>query len=58
MSRKREQYLWKAGIMFILWCLALVLDWDILHKVLIMVLIYSIVLFLGRFIGSGDGGDE
>ena len=54
MSRKRERYLWVAGIMFIVSCVALVLDWDILHTVLI----YWVGLFIGLFMGSGDEADE
>lgn len=54
MSRKRERYLWQAGIVFVLSCLALVLDWDILHTALI----YWVGLAIGRFMGSGDEADE
>ena len=54
MRRKRERYLWLAGIMFILSCLALFLDWYILHTVLV----YYVGLFIGHFMGSGDGGEE
>ena len=54
MSRKRERYLWLAGIMFIFSCLALYLDWHVLQ----VVLIYWVGLAIGRFMGSGDEADE
>lgn len=54
MSRKRERYLWQAGIVFVLSCLALVLDWHALQ----VVLIYYVGLAIGRFMGSGDEADE
>ncbi len=54
MSRVRERYLWVAGIMFLLACLALALDWVILQTVLV----YWIGLCIGRFVESGKEREQ
>lgn len=54
MSEKRERYLWVAGIMFIVSCVALAVDLHILHTVSI----YWVGLFIGRFIESDKESEE
>lgn len=54
MSRKRERYLWVAGIVFIVSCVALAVDLHILHTVSI----YYVGLSIGRFIESDKESEE
>ena len=47
MSRKRERYLWQAGIVFVLSCLALVLDETYCTRLILGWLSYRGVLCCG-----------